>query len=335
MKTRSMSSGLALAMLLACGAALPVTTAQADKPRMGSDGGHRDGGGTRESGGMPGGRVDGGGRRGGRDDGAARGGSGGGGQDYGARNSSGGGSPERGSRGRLGSSRDDGNRDRYQRSYHTRDGDRPGRGRYDNSYRGRDAYRARDYGRGDGRRYYDNRYDHGHYYPSRGSYVSTLPYRHVIVHHRHERYYYGDGIWYRPYGGRYIVTRPAIGLFVTFLPAYATTVWFGGDPYYYANDVYYAWRPSRREYEVVDPPDSERSGPADDPEDVYVYPREGQSPEQQDRDRYECHRWAVDQTGFDPSEAGGGVDRSDRADKRDDYSRALAACLDGRGYTVR
>jgi hypothetical protein len=34
---------------------------------------------------------------------------------------------------------------------------------------------------------------------------------------------------------------------------------------------------------------------------VIFYPTQGQSAEQQDRDRYECYRWAVQQTGFDPS----------------------------------
>ena len=34
---------------------------------------------------------------------------------------------------------------------------------------------------------------------------------------------------------------------------------------------------------------------------VLFYPNQGQSPEQQDRDRYECYRWSVQQTGFDPS----------------------------------
>ena len=33
----------------------------------------------------------------------------------------------------------------------------------------------------------------------------------------------------------------------------------------------------------------------------YIYPSKGQSPEQQNRDRYECHTWAVQQTGFDPT----------------------------------
>ncbi len=33
----------------------------------------------------------------------------------------------------------------------------------------------------------------------------------------------------------------------------------------------------------------------------YIYPAQGQSAEQQQRDRYECHGWAVSQTGFDPA----------------------------------
>ena len=35
---------------------------------------------------------------------------------------------------------------------------------------------------------------------------------------------------------------------------------------------------------------------------IYVYPAKGQSDRQLDRDRYECHNWAVKQTGFNPSE---------------------------------
>ena len=34
----------------------------------------------------------------------------------------------------------------------------------------------------------------------------------------------------------------------------------------------------------------------------YVYPAKGQTAEQQQKDQYECHQWAVQQTGFDPSQ---------------------------------
>ncbi|MBI4695437.1 MAG: hypothetical protein HY749_15585 [Gammaproteobacteria bacterium] len=36
---------------------------------------------------------------------------------------------------------------------------------------------------------------------------------------------------------------------------------------------------------------------------VFAYPAAGQSAEQQSRDKYECHNWAVSQTGFDPTQA--------------------------------
>jgi hypothetical protein len=35
----------------------------------------------------------------------------------------------------------------------------------------------------------------------------------------------------------------------------------------------------------------------------FIYPAKGQSPEQQKRDEFECHQWAVSQTGFDPTKA--------------------------------
>ncbi len=132
---------------------------------------------------------------------------------------------------------------------------------------------------------------------------------------------------------------------------------------------------------------------------VYIYPNRGQSSQQQSKDRYECHTWAVQQTGFDPSRAQaapppsspqsggeivkgaargalvgtvggaiagdagrgaaagaamggllGGMKKMDRAKAQQQqqaqqqnynaqqqaaYDRALGACLEGRGYTVR
>src|SRR5579863_1617019 len=44
--------------------------------------------------------------------------------------------------------------------------------------------------------------------------------------------------------------------------------------------------------------------PPPPPVQVYAYPQHGQTPEQQDRDHYECSAWATQQTGFDPSAPG-------------------------------
>jgi hypothetical protein len=54
----------------------------------------------------------------------------------------------------------------------------------------------------------------------------------------------------------------------------------------------------------VTPPPRTFAVAAPPPQKVFVYPSNGQSPEQTDRDRYECHLWAVQETGVDPSRAG-------------------------------
>ena len=34
---------------------------------------------------------------------------------------------------------------------------------------------------------------------------------------------------------------------------------------------------------------------------LFIYPQRGQNQQQQQQDRFECHQWAVQQTGFDPT----------------------------------
>ncbi|HZF16196.1 MAG TPA: DUF6515 family protein [Steroidobacteraceae bacterium] len=183
----------------------------------------------------------------------------------------------------------------------------------------------------------DHRYNHDHYYPPRGYAVNALPSGYYGAHYRGGQYYYHGGVWYRPYGPHFVVVRPPIGIVVPLLPAFYTTVWIGGFPYYYADDTFYTWRPEMRGYEVTEPPDEAAheatTAPAGD--DVFVYPRNGQSEQQQASDRYECHAWAVRETGFDPTQPLGGVDESQVIAKRADYHRAEAACLEARGYSVK
>jgi hypothetical protein len=54
------------------------------------------------------------------------------------------------------------------------------------------------------------------------------------------------------------------------------------------------------ENRVVARPVPESGGATAPSTQVYFYPTAGQTPEQMDRDRYECYNWAVKQTGFDP-----------------------------------
>jgi hypothetical protein len=192
-------------------------------------------------------------------------------------------------------------------------------------------------GHGGGRgQYLDARHGHNQYYPNRGLAVREVPRGAVALEHRGGRYWYGGGVWYAPRGPRWFVVAPPIGVYVPILPPFYTTVWFGGMPYYYANDAYYVWRDGERGYEVVEPPaDVAPSNEMPVSEEVYMYPRAGQSPEQQAKDRYECHRWAADQTGFDPTQAAGGVAAGEAQRKRGEYHRAMSACLEGRGYSVK
>jgi hypothetical protein len=150
-----------------------------------------------------------------------------------------------------------------------------------------------------------------------------------------EHFHYRGGRWWGWRGGGWYVSAPPFGLWLPFLPLYYSTYWWGGYPYYYADAVYYRASEAGNGYEVVEPPPG---APTDVPAGgatVFAYPREGQPAEQQSKDRYECHRWAADQTGFDPTQPGGGVPANANAARRSDYERAESACLEARGYTVK
>jgi hypothetical protein len=156
---------------------------------------------------------------------------------------------------------------------------------------------------------------------------------------RHYPYYPYRGGRYYPYfyygGWGYYPWWPSFSI-VASLPLYYQTIWVGGYPYYYANGTYYA--PTAGGYAIVDPP-KEAVSPGSPPvvsapseDKLFIYPRKGQSEEQQAEDRYQCHRWAVDQTGYDPTKVSGGAPS---VQKRGDYQRAMIACLDARGYSAR
>jgi hypothetical protein len=184
------------------------------------------------------------------------------------------------------------------------------------------------------------RVPHARYYPPPGYRVPALPPGHRVAHHHHVPYYYYGGAWYRPYGAYYRVVAPPIGIAVSFLPDFYTTVWYGGAPYYYANSVYYARRAGAPGYVVTAAPagvvtGGEAAAATMVGDEIYVYPRQGQPDASAARDRYDCHRWAVSQTGFDPSQPGGGVPESRNAAGRGEYRRAITACLEARGYSVR
>lgn len=167
---------------------------------------------------------------------------------------------------------------------------------------------------------FDAQHLHNHYYPVQGYAVPSLPTGSISIAFAGSSYFFHGGVWYRPSGTRFVVVLPPIGIFVPILPAAYVTLWIGGTYYYYANGIYYA-PAGANGYVVVEPPaEAATASPAAVPEPV-IYPRNGQNAEQTETDRRECNRWATTQ----PS----------AMNDASVFQRAVAACMDARGYTVR
>ena len=180
---------------------------------------------------------------------------------------------------------------------------------------------------------FDARYHHDHYYPARGYVVGAVPHGSVSIAFGGGHYWYHGGVWFRASGPRYVVVAPPFGVVVPVLPPAFVTLSIGGAPYYYANGVYYT--PAPGGYTVVAPPPgadqaqplpapvlSPAPVPAPRPKpDPIIYPRNGQSPQQTEADRQDCNRWATTQP--------------NAMSDAEVFQRAVDACMDGRGYTLR
>jgi hypothetical protein len=77
---------------------------------------------------------------------------------------------------------------------------------------------------------------------------------------------------------------------------------------------------------------AQTTAPADG---LSITPQNGQNPQQQATDRGACESWSKGQTGFDVTQPTGGVAPSEFFSRRDQFNRAMTACLEARGYTVR
>jgi hypothetical protein len=175
----------------------------------------------------------------------------------------------------------------------------------------------------------------GYHVSGRGSYgyPGAYHYGYSAGAYWHGGYWRG-GFWPGAYYGA------GYAWFLPILPLAYATYWWGGVPYYYANDVYYTWNPGYDGYVATDPPPvADEQGAAAAPMDqaapqaprqapdgagstqLFMYPKNGQSEEQQSADRRECQQWAASQAGADGANA-------------PDYRRAMMACVEGRGYSA-
>jgi hypothetical protein len=167
------------------------------------------------------------------------------------------------------------------------------------------------------------------------------------------RPYWGGGYWHGVFWP-HAYYRTGFAWFLPVLPLGCVAYYWGGVPYYYWDNLYYTWDSGYNGYAVTTPPPAEGSADVaattddsqsgggsadvaattDDSQsggsaDVYIYPRNGQTDEQTADDRYECHKWAVGQTGFDPTRS------SSSSGSASEYRRAMTACLDARGYSAK
>jgi hypothetical protein len=179
----------------------------------------------------------------------------------------------------------------------------------------------------------------------RGGYTGA--YGHSGAYYGHTGYYgghgYSTGAYWRGgywHGGFWPRCYYGVGFtwFLPVLPLAYATYWWSGVPYYYANDVYYTYAPDYEGYVATDPPPvvesgaaAEGAGPAAGPPpndggaaagQIFMYPKNGQSAEQQATDKAECQQWAQQQAG-------------QVAQNGSDYQRAMIACAEGRGYSTR
>jgi hypothetical protein len=143
----------------------------------------------------------------------------------------------------------------------------------------------------------------------------------------------------------------AIGLSMVPRYYYPPYYYYYPRPYYYPPPAYYypppppSYPPPPPNYP---PPESSYTAPesrnltnqsGQKPQtggQLFIYPRMGQTQEKMEADRNECHAWALGQTGYDPTKPPPNDLNPDQIGQMSlDYQRALGACLDGRGYTVR
>ncbi len=138
-----------------------------------------------------------------------------------------------------------------------------------------------------------------------GRVVEALPRGHLRVPYRGGEYFFHDGYWYRPDGPRYVLVVPPRGCAsAACRPMRSRSGWAAcctscrrhllpvacrhprvrsGQPAAAGSGTRLSGQRAGRQLR--------RGG----------LPARGQGPDQQSRDRYECHRWAVGESGFDPA----------------------------------
>ncbi|MDE1920431.1 MAG: hypothetical protein KGJ09_02125 [Candidatus Omnitrophica bacterium] len=81
--------------------------------------------------------------------------------------------------------------------------------------------------------------DHPHY----GVRVDILPHSYFTVWAGRQRYYYSDGLYYRPIGREYVIIQPPVGAYVNTIPSDYTPITINDTTYYTNNGIFYVHTP--------------------------------------------------------------------------------------------
>lgn len=166
-----------------------------------------------------------------------------------------------------------------------------------------------------------------------GHRIHILPNKHKSMTVRGIKYFYHAGVFYQRASAGFVVVTSPVGAHINALGRGFISFQVGARRYFHVNATYYIRDKKTKEYIVIDKP---KGAPgqlvaANKPTSgkIFIYPRENQKKAKQGQDRYECHLWAVEKSGLDPSHS------EYLTEDKGDYHRAITACLEGRGYTVR
>lgn len=257
---------------------------------------------------------------------------------------------------------DDAHKDRYQRKdgHANRDSSRrhrDGHANRDSSRPHRDAHKSRRHSKPNGHRqntkrhkhrdkHYSNRHNYyrarwyntfylspiPYFYYSVGYGIRILPKGYVKVIVGGIPYFYFSGTFYKASGSGYVVVSAPYGAIVRTIPTGYVAFTVGLSTFYHVNDTYYVWDDRREAYIVsTEPVDAGQAIESATKERLFVYPKIGQDEELQSKDRYECHRWAVTESGVDPTLE----EREYGQQETNNYKHAISACLVARDYSVK
>jgi hypothetical protein len=198
-----------------------------------------------------------------------------------------------------------------------------GGGYYHGGYGGYHGYSTGAYWRGG--------YWHGGFWPRAyygagyAWFLAALPLAYATYWYSGIPYYYANDVYYTwspDYSG-YVATDPppvadsSGAAFAPDAPPPAGAQQYPADP----NAIDPNVQPSPPAAASPAPLAAPQAGAGDPPQQgrIFMYPKNGQSADQQSTDRRECQQWAADQAG---------------ASNAPDYQRAMVACIEGRGYAA-